>query len=208
MSTLLRAFTVLLFAGTFACATTKAPVEASSTIEIEEGSGGDEVPSSLVEYEAPEGFKIKLPAPVPEPKRDVAQLPSGGEVSIAAWAVRDPTGVLYSIWYADYPAELVAKNSAEALLNEGREGVTGQLQNVQIVSETPITLQGFPGREFVLTSDNGDVKGRMFLVGNRLYTLIYIYNSAVGAPEGQTFLESLELVNPPAPTPAAETPAQ
>jgi len=205
MTTLLRALTVLLLAGSVACATTKAPVEATSTIEvIEEGNGG-EAPSTLVEYEAPEGFKVKLPPSDQEPKRETVPLPQGGEAKVAAWAVRDPSGVLYSIWLADYPTELVSKTSPENFLNEGRDGVLQQLQNAQIVSENPITLQGFPGREYTLTSDNGDVKGRNFLVGNRLYTQIYIYNSAVGAPEGDAFLNSLELVNPPAPTPAPES---
>lgn len=204
MSTLLRALTVLTFAGTFACATTQAPLEATSTIEvIEEGNGG-EAPAVLAPYDSADGFTVKLPPSVKEAKRSTAQLPSGGEVKVAVWSGGDPSGVTYSIWYADYPAEFVAKNSPENFLNEGRAGVTGQLANAKVVSETPITRQGHPGREFVLTSDNGDVKGRNFLVGTRLYTQIYVYNSAVGAPEGDAFLDSLEFVNPPA-ADAAET---
>ncbi|HLT29689.1 MAG TPA: hypothetical protein VK013_06585 [Myxococcaceae bacterium] len=199
MSPLLRALAVLTAVGSFACTTTQQPVEASSSIEvIEEGNGGG---SALQEVETQDGFRVKLPTPT-EPTRNSAQL-AEGEVHVAAWSAQDMSGVTYSIAIADYPEALVAKITPDVFLSEGRKGVMAELTNAEIVEESAVELEGHPGTAYTINSDNGTVKGRNYLVGNRLYTQLVIFNSAVGAPEADTFLNSLELIDPPA-APAAE----
>lgn len=195
MSSLLRALAVLTAVGSFACTTTQQqPLEASSSIEvIEEGNGGGSV---LQDVETPDGFRVKLPTPT-EPTRNSAQL-AEGEVKVAAWSAQDMTGVTYSVAIADYPEALVAKITPDVFLSEGRKGVMSELTNAEIVSEEPVELEGHPGTAYTINSDNGTVMGRNYLVGNRLYTQLVIYNSAVGAPEAEAFLNSLELIDPPA----------
>ena len=155
----------------------------------------------LQDVETPDGFRVKLPAPT-EPNRNSAQL-AEGEVNVAAWSAQDMTGVTYSVAIADYPEALVAKITPDVFLSEGRKGVMTELTNAEIVEEESVELDGHPGTAYTINSDNGVVKGRNYLVGNRLYTQLVIYNSAVGAPEADTFLNSLELIDPPAP-PAEE----
>jgi hypothetical protein len=206
MSQLLRALTATLLIVTgFACTTTgEKPLEASSSIEvIEEGGGDAGQAGALMDYEAPDGFSVKLPSVV-EPRRDSVAIPNGGEVTVASWAATDESGVLYSVSIADYPAALVAKNRPEAFLNEGRQGVIAQLTNSKLIDEQPVTAQGYPGTAYTVASDNGEVKARNYLVGNRLYTQLLMYNPAIGAPKGQEFLDSLAFINPPAPLGGAD----
>lgn len=196
MSPLFRALIVLTAVGSFACATTQQPpAEATSSIEvIEEGNGSG---SALQDVETQDGFRVKLPAPT-EPTRNSAQL-AEGEVQVAAWSAQDMTGVTYSVAIADYPEALVAKITPDVFLSEGRKGVMAELTNAEIVEESDVELDGHPGTAYTINSDNGVVKGRNYLVGNRLYTQLVIFNSAVGAPEADTFLNSLQLIDPPAP---------
>jgi hypothetical protein len=116
-------------------------------------------------------------------------------VQTAAWTT-NVEGVLYSISTADYPERVVAANPAAAFLNEGKNGLVNQLKGT-IKSEEDITLQGYPGKAFTVSSDAGEVRARNFLVGPRLYTLLVLYNPSIGAPLAEQFLTSLELVNPP-----------
>jgi hypothetical protein len=198
MSTLLRALVALLLVAGLACATSKPPAQASSTIEVIEEGGADAgaQASALQPVTTEDGFSIALPAPAPEPTRQKATIPAG-DVNVAAWSQRDANGVLYSVSIADYPAQLVASARPEAFLAEGRNGVLSQLRNSQLKSEEPVTLQGYPGTSYTVSSDNGEVQARNFLVGNRLYTLLVVYNPAIGAPDAQGFFDSLQLINPP-----------
>lgn len=206
MSRLLRSLTAtLLIAPGFACTTTgEKPLEANSSIEVIEEGGGDsgQQAAGLQDYEAPDGFSVKLPNIV-EPRRDTVAIPTG-EVAVASWAATDGSGVLYSVSIADYPEALVAKNRPEAFLNEGRQGVVAQLTNSTLLDEKPVTVQGYPGTAYTVSSDNGEVKARNYLVGNRLYTQLLMYNPAIGAPMGQEFLDSLAFINPPPPLTGAD----
>jgi hypothetical protein len=196
MSRLLTALVLLSLGGlgcaTMSAATTEAPAEA----EAEESTTEETESKPIVELkrlEAPEGFVVQMPGE-PQAQRGKVAIP-GGEVSTAAWAA-NVEGVLYSISTADYPEKVVAANPAEAFLNEGKTGLVNQLKG-NIEAEEDITLQGYPGKSFTVTSDAGEVKARNFLVGNRLYTLLTLYNPSIGAPHADEFLTSLELIDPP-----------
>lgn len=154
---------------------------------------------------APEGFNVMFPG-APQPQRGKVSIP-GGDVQTVAWTISDPGGVLYSISIADYPEKVVASNPTTAFLNEGKTGLVKQLKGT-VKAEEELTLQGYPGKSFTVSSDQGEVRARNFLVGPRLYTLIVLYNPSIGAPQADQFLTSLELVNPPpAITPAAPSSA-
>ena len=205
MSRLLRSLTAtLLIAPGLACTTTgEKPIEANSSYEvIEEGGGDSGHAGGLQVYEAPDGFSVKLPSIV-EPRRDTVAIPTG-EVAVASWAATDGSGVLYSVSIADYPEALVAKNRPEAFLTEGRQGVIAQLTNSKLLDEKPVTVQGYPGTAYTVSSDNGEVRARNYLVGNRLYTQLLMYNPAIGAPMGEEFLDSLAFINPPPPLTGAD----
>jgi len=212
LSRLLAALVTLSLIGA-ACATKESATTAggSSTVEEVPNEGGttpteDARPQvQLQKLTAPEGFTVMFPGD-PQPQRGEVAIP-GGKVQTVAWTISDPNGVLYSISTADYPEKVVASNPAAAFLNEGKTGLVNQLKGT-IKAEEDITLQGYPGKSFTVSSDAGEVRARNFLVGPRLYTLLVLYNPSIGAPLADPFLTSLELVNPPpAITPAASATA-
>ncbi|WP_375768220.1 hypothetical protein NR798_42145 [Archangium gephyra] len=209
MSSLSRLFAALVTISLLgaACANQGAATTAggSSTVEeVNEGGTPAEEAKPQVQFqkiEAPEGFSVMFPGN-PAPQRGEVAIP-GGKVTTAAWTINDPGGVLYSISTADYPEKVVAANPASAFLNEGKNGLVNQLKGT-VKAEEDITLQGYPGKSFTVSSDAGEVRARNFLVGPRLYTLLVLYNPSIGAPEADQFLTSLALNNPPpAITPAA-----
>lgn len=175
---------------------------ATSTIEELPGEGGPEggdpnaaAPvSNMTTVNAEEGFTVKMPGQ-PQPQRQKVTIPAG-EVSTAAYSIQTPEGVIYSVSTADYPEKVVAARPAEAFLNEGRDGLTNQLKGT-VSNEEALTLDGYPGKSYTVSSPNGEVKARNFLVGPRLYTLLVLYNPSIGAPGADEFLTSLQLVNPP-----------
>jgi hypothetical protein len=194
-SRLFAAFVTLSLIGA-ACATKEGASGASSTIEEvpTEGTTPETRPAvQLQKLTAPEGFSVMMPGE-PQAQRGKVAIP-GGEVQTAAWT-SNVEGVLFSISTADYPEKVVAANPAAAFLNEGKNGLVNQLKGT-IKAEEDITLQGYPGKAFTVSSDAGEVRARNFLVGPRLYTLLVLYNPSIGAPQADEFLTSLELTNPP-----------
>jgi hypothetical protein len=206
MSSLSRLFAALLTLSLIgvACATkesstTGTTAGGSSTVEDVPNEGGNTAeqakpPTQLQKLSTAEGFNIMFPGD-PQPQRGEVAIP-GGKVNTAAWTISDPSGVLYSISTADYPEKVVAANPTAAFLNEGKNGLVKQLKGT-VKAEEDITLQGYPGKSFTVSSDAGEVKARNFLVGPRLYTMLVLYNPSIGAPQADAFLTSLELVNPP-----------
>lgn len=160
-----------------------------------------------------EGFTAKMPGTAQVARNKVTI--SSGDVNIATWN-SSVEGVIYALTAADYPTKFVAGRAPETMLNkEGRDSLIGQLKGT-LKSEENITINDmYPGKAMVISSDNGEVKARSYLVGPRLYTLLVLYNPSIGAPAADEFLKSLTLINPPPPverkssttgTPAPGTP--
>jgi hypothetical protein len=163
---------------------------------------------------AEEGFTAKMPG-APQVARNKVTIATG-DVNIATWT-SNVDGVIYALTTADYPEKLVAARTVETMLNkEGRDSLVGQLKGT-LKSEENITSNdgAYPGKAFVVASDNGEVKARTYLVGKRLYTLLVLYNPSIGAPAEDEFLTSLNLINKPpmvskdtAPAPAPGAPGR
>ncbi|WP_211193764.1 hypothetical protein [Pyxidicoccus fallax] len=177
--------------------------QASSTIEEVPHEGGDtgaaptaDPAAAFVQVDAQEGFSVKMPSK-PQEQRQKVTIPAG-EVATAAYSLQTPEGVIYSVSIADYPEKVVAARPPEAFLNEGRDGLTNQLKGT-VSNEQEITIDGYPGKSYTVSSPNGEVKARNYLVGPRLYTMLVLYNPSIGAPGADAFLGSLALVNPPPP---------
>jgi hypothetical protein len=178
--------------------------EATSTIEEVPNEGGEATGGEaaaaagpqLTTVNAEEGFSVKMPGQ-PQVQRQKVTIPAG-EVATAAYSLQTPEGVIFSVSTADYPEKVVAARPAEAFLNEGRDGLNNQLKGT-ISNEQEITIDGYPGKSYTVSSPNGEVKARNYLVGPRLYTMLVLYNPSIGAPGADDFLGSLALVNPPPP---------
>ena len=107
--------------------------------------------------------------------------------------------IAYVIAYSDYPPEAAPPGYAEKMLDGARNCTLGNTHG-QLVSETNITLAGYPGRELVIEARAEDrppmtIKGRLFMVKNRLYQVTVV------APRGKAgdkviddFLQSFKLL--------------
>ena len=142
-----------------------------------------------------DGFTVKMPG-APQVVRNKVTIASG-DVNIATWN-SNVEGVIYALTATDYPIKFVSTRAPETILNkEGRDVLVGQLKGT-LKSEENITINDtYPGKAFVIGSDQGEVKARSYLVGPRLYTMLALYNPSIGAPAADEFLRSLALINPP-----------
>lgn len=193
------------------CATTQqGPTQpgGSSTVEelpTEEGSQGSAqaapatppAPQFATVGAPEEGFTAQMPG-APQVARNKVTIASG-DVTIATWN-SNVEGVIYALTTAEYPAKFISTRTAETLINrEGRDTVVGQLKGT-LKSEENITINDtYPGKAFIVSSDQGEVKARTYLVGPRVYTMLVVYNPSIGAPVADDFLRSLALSNPPPP---------
>jgi hypothetical protein len=190
--------TLALIATLAACASSTpapvapAPAEEATAAEPEPPPAP---PPSVARTATEDGFAIRIPGAA-QVMRNKVTIPAG-EVNTAAWTA-SVDGVIYSISFADYPEKLVRARPASAFLDEARDGLVNQLKGT-LVEETAIALADHPGKAFTVTSENGDVKARCYLVGGRLYTLLVLYNPALGAKQLDAFLGSLELTRTVAP---------
>lgn len=110
------------------------------------------------------------------------------------------------VTYTDYPPQVIASKSVDQMLDGSAAG------SVQGMKGTPgktsrITQAGTPGREFTWTMTSGastlSGRGRIFLVGSRLYQVLVIGPDELMVPTGpaDAVFESFKFS--PAPAPAA-----
>ncbi|HEX8700496.1 MAG TPA: hypothetical protein VF815_16725 [Myxococcaceae bacterium] len=212
-SRLLGAFCVFSLIA-FACATQQGGTAGgSSTVEelpAENQAGGTTggaaaaAPAGpqLNTFGSPEdGFTAKMPG-TPQVNRSKETITDGDLVK-ADW-VATVDNVAYSLSTAEYPVKTVAARAPDAFLNKSKNDFLTALKGT-LKSEEAITLNNvYPGKAFVISSENGELKGRAYLVGPRLYTLFTLYNPSIGSPAGDAFLNSLTLINPPAPVERAK----
>lgn len=208
---LLAAALTAAFAAGCAGGQKKPPVEASATITEEEtpaseqGGGQPAAAPAPVTFQPigePGKFTVPFPQQV-EPKRNAMATASGEQIQVAGWTA-NVGGVAYSINVQDYPLSLVEANPPGAFLNQGRKDVVDYLKGT-VGAEEPADLtagtNSYPGRSFTATSPSGDIKGRVYLVGQRLYTLFTLAPAGTDTTQADQFLNGLTLENPPAPVP-------
>ena len=156
-------------------------------------------PPTLKEFKSASGrFLVMTPVTFEESTNNLKT--EAGEIKLYLFAGQ-LDDIAYVIGYSDYSSESAPPDYAEKMLNGARNGAVGNTQG-QLMSETQITLSGYPGRELVIETRGEDrppaiIKGRMFMVKNRLYQVTVV------APRGKAgdkiiddFLQSFKLLGP------------
>jgi hypothetical protein len=105
----------------------------------------------------------------------------------------------YFLSYTDYPAPIDRPDKKTEALDHAREGGLRAV-NGRLLSQSEISINGYPGRLIVVDSPNGGpdgslIRNKVYLVGNRLYSM------QVAIPKGtkvtdtaaEKFLDSFEL---------------
>lgn len=103
------------------------------------------------------------------------------------------------VGYSDYPMEIIQASSAEQILDGSRDGAVENVKG-ELISETQITLDGYPGREVIIqaSAENKQeiiMHGRIFLVEQRLYQIMAVVpKGKETAQHLDSFLQSFKLL--------------
>ena len=140
------------------------------------------------------GFSVMIPGK-PDESTQALDTPRG-KIDLHLFTVQKGNRA-YIVSYSDYPEEMVKQNSPQKSLDGSRDG---EVRNMgKLILEKNLSLDGHPGRELVIegkTSDGHEAtsKTRIFLVGNRLYQVIFAApRGEVSSSEMDDFLESFKL---------------
>ena len=98
--------------------------------------------------------------------------------------------------YNDFPESIIRENTADALFDGGRDAAFASAGS-RLLTEENISLNGHPGRElnFEIRGGEGMVRSRVYLVGRRLYQIIWTGPSDKALLENvDEFLNSFELL--------------
>jgi len=143
---------------------------------------------------ANDGFAVSAPAEPAFMKQDKATPAGNVEMHNYTIELGNNSGVMIST------AQVQGQptDSPKGLLQKARDGAINAV-NGKLISEQEITLQNFPGLEFQLANDAFHARVRMYLVKNRLVTVMAIAPKDSQLPaNADKVLNSVKLLPPPA----------
>jgi hypothetical protein len=148
-------------------------------------------------YSHPElGFSIEAPAPLAVQTLSVATDVGPAPTTIFALDEGQAGAIILSV--ADYTGLKLRDVDKQKEL----DGLVNNLvarQSATLISQSPITVDGFPGREITARADPAGllIKARIVYAGKRLYHLVAIGPAASGLPADYDRLEaSLKIAKP------------
>jgi hypothetical protein len=142
------------------------------------------------------GFSVWMPG---EPMEQTQQQATAvGDIELTMFQVVEADGV-YAVGFNDFPEEWInmVDNDSDTLLSSSAQGAFGAIGG-EIETMEDITLSGYPGKEAMAMASYGGVdltvKGRFYLVENRLYQVFAAVSSETASLEDiDLFLSSFEL---------------
>jgi hypothetical protein len=102
-------------------------------------------------------------------------------------------GLIYTVLYNDFPANMVGGPPAE-ILTTVRDGAL-ESRNTPLLIDQEIDLNGVPGRAYAVTKKDGSTfVARDFLKGGRLYQVVVIVNAGSSPTPADKFLNSFRIL--------------
>ena len=154
-------------------------------------------PSTWREVDSPDGgFRILMQGD-PRVANNVLDTPLG-KIN-ASWYSIEANDSAFGVGYADYP-EAVTRGTPRELFTVVRESWVKRISGTLQGDGTDIKLDNqYPGMEFIalgkLNNRDAYVRGRFYLVGNRLYqVVVFGTKSAMPISDINQFLGSFKLV--------------
>jgi hypothetical protein len=150
------------------------------------------------EYRSQSGrYSILMPGKPQERTQAVDSLAGSIDMHIASY--EDRSGA-FLVMYADYPADLIRSEQAEAVLDGAAQGAVTNVKG-RLTQQRNISLGTVPGREIEFdTQAQGAqpatrIKVRYFLTNGRLYQVMVVAQQSQGLPaDTQKYLDSFKLI--------------
>jgi hypothetical protein len=100
----------------------------------------------------------------------------------------------YAIGYADFPENLVAGGSTDAMLEGAKTGAATNVGGT-ILAERKVWINNWPGREVSIgLKDGKTIKARYYLVKNRLYEIMVGFDKGKEVPADTTrYMDSFRI---------------
>jgi hypothetical protein len=138
----------------------------------------------------PGRFSVQLPGKPSEQVRTAKT--SGGMVMLHFFTVQTDK-VAYMVGYVDYPAATVQEQGPDTLLEGNRDSFIATVKG-KLNLDKKITLDGNPGREITVETDQGPkFRLREFVVKERVYQVL-ARSSDLTQPEVARFEDSFKLL--------------
>lgn len=157
-------------------------------------AAGSAAAQTWSEYRPPDGrFRVEMPG---VPKITTASVPMQGRAPApAVQAEVETPEATYTVAYADYPADVMAKAPMTEGLIHLRDGM---VRDRKLLSDKAMTMAGYHGREFVIEQLNGIVGVFRFLVVRaRVYELrVATRGQGADRPLTRRFIDSFNVLQP------------
>lgn len=151
----------------------------------------DDTATKVQEF-APKGgrFTIQMPGNPEEQTNKVNTV--AGPIEVHMFTVSPDRSTLYGVGYGD-SAVMNTKPESD-ILDGARDGVVRNVKG-KLDSEKKITIDKYPGRDFLVVIKGGVVRERAYLVKDRLYQVIFVSSSREFATgkDADKFLDSFKL---------------
>ncbi len=115
-----------------------------------------------------------------------------GGITVSSANAEDTIAYMLSVFpLAD---EVLKRKAKDKILEDAVQGAVDNVKGT-LLSKTVISIDGFPGRQFDIKSDQFIAKCRIYLVGNRMYLPMVIANPALKLPiESNDFHANFKLI--------------
>ena len=135
-------------------------------------------------------FTVNFPRGEVKQSSQTISLRGGGITILHQFSEELANGrVSYSALYCDYEASEVS-GDPQAVLTRSRNGA---VKNKKLLTDTVISLNGVPGREFTAKDRTWNYTMRQYLQGKRLYQLIVVSDNAHPATQISDFMNSFKV---------------
>jgi len=155
-------------------------------------AAADELPWKA--FESKEGrFVVEFPG-VPRPRHNSRPTAKFGTLEQHMFLLEVPNTGVFSVSYMDYPRGAIDKYQADQLLDDARDTVL-KIAKGKLLSETKVTMGGFPGRAIVFEGANNLVfSAHYYVARERVYSaLAYVPKGSGDSPYVKRFLDSFKL---------------
>jgi hypothetical protein len=137
------------------------------------------------------GFRVELPGEPALAKQKAST--TSGTIELVTYTLHRANGTAYIVAYNDYPDDLVAKSTPDAILDRVVGGAFGERGKLR--SSGPIELDSHKGRLVEGNVQGGlDYRSRFYLVRSRLYQVSVVSEAAAKPEDEKRFFESFALL--------------